>query len=222
METLLSHCFATFSGHPSWFLMFFLAGLTGSLTHCLVMCGPMVACQAACGGACGKKLSVTSQWHYHFGRLVVYGALGFVAALLSKQIATSPFWPAISSGMMVLAGVMFLTSSFCHPRAGGDPAYPKLDSRFRGNDVVRGMAMSFMPCGLLYAALMMAGALANPLQAMVAMWLFVLGTMPVLLASSGFAAALAFKWQRLMHTIGRFGMATSGLTLLVLAARSFR
>ncbi len=197
--------------------VFFLGGLAGSLTHCLVMCGPMVACQAACGGACGKKLSIASQWHYHLGRLVVYGALGFVAALLSRQIAASPLWPAISSGMMVLAALLFIASSLM-------PSHNNLASRWMtgGNGFVRGMAMSFMPCGLLYAALMMAGALANPLQAMVAMWLFVLGTMPVLLASSGFAAALAFKWQRLMHTIGRFGMATSGLTLLVLAARSFR
>jgi hypothetical protein len=217
VEALLSHCSAQFSGQSGLMAVFFLGGLAGSLTHCLVMCGPMVACPAACGGACGTKFSMASQWHYHLGRLFVYGALGFMAALLSRQIAASPYWTTLSGIMMALAALLFIASSLMgtHNNIG----IKWLAGR---GALARGMAMSFMPCGLLYAALMAAASLANPIQAMVAMWLFVLGTMPVLLASSGFAAALAFKWQRLMHTIGRFGMAGSGLTLLVLAARSFR
>lgn len=217
MEEFLAHCGAFFSGQGSLLAVFFLGGLAGSLTHCLVMCGPMVACPAACGGACGTKLSMASQWHYHLGRLLVYGALGFVAALLSKQIAASPYWPVLSGVMMALSALLFIASSLMSSHSAFGMKW------LAGHGaLVRGVMMSFMPCGLLYAALMAAAALANPIQAMVAMWLFVLGTMPVLLASSGAASALAFKWQRLMHGIGRFGMAGSGLTLLVLAARSFR
>lgn len=82
--------------------------------------------------------------------------------------------------------------------------------------------MSFMPCGLIYAALMMAATLANPWAGMVAMWLFVLGTMPVLLAASGGAALLAVRWQEKMREIGRLGMAFNGFALLVMAAKVMR
>ncbi len=215
MEALLAHCSAAFSQHGGLFAVFFLGGLTGSLTHCLVMCGPVVACQSACGGGCGKRMSAAAQWQYHLGRLLTYGALGFFAALLSKQLAAAPYWPTLSATMMVMAGGLFLLSAIV-------PNQHALLSFAPKNGFLRGVIMSFMPCGLIYAALMMAATLTNPLAGMFAMWLFVLGTIPALIVASGSAAMLAVKWQELMRGIGRFGMAFNGLTLLVMAARSMR
>lgn len=215
MEALLTHCSAAFTQHGSLFVVFFLGGLMGSLTHCLVMCGPVVACQSACGGSCGKRMSAASQWQYHSGRLIAYGALGFFAALLSKQLVAASYWATISAVMMVVAGGLFLLSAIV-PNQHALLAYsPK-------NGFLRGVLMSFMPCGLIYAALMMAATLTNPLAGMFAMWLFVLGTIPALIIASGSAAILAIKWQEMMRGIGRFGMAFNGLTLLVMAARSMR
>lgn len=215
MEALFAHCSAAFSHHESLFAVFFLGGLTGSFTHCLVMCGPVVACQSACGGGCGKKMSAASQWQYHLGRLITYGSLGFFAALLSKQLAAAPYWPSLSAMMMVMAGGLFLLNAIVpnqHALLGFAPK----------NGFLRGVLMSFMPCGLIYAALMMAATLTSPLAGMFAMWLFVLGTIPALLVASGSAVMLAIKWQEMMRGIGRFGMAFNGLTLLVLAARTMR
>lgn len=192
-----------------------MGGLTGSLTHCLVMCGPVVACQSACGGNCGKRMSNAAQWQYHGGRFLTYGALGFFCALFSKQLATAPYWPVISATMMVAAGMLFLLSAIIQrPHA--------LLAHSPKHGFLRGVLMSFMPCGLIYAALMMAATLANPFAGMVAMWLFVLGTIPVLLVASGSATLLAIKWQEMMRGIGRFGMAFNGLTLLVMAAKAMR
>ena len=215
MEALLAHCVAAFSQHGGAFAVFFLGGLTGSLTHCLVMCGPVVACQSACGGHCGKRMSAASQWQYHLGRFTTYGALGFVAALLSKQLAATPYWPTLSATMMVIAGGLFLLSALI-------PNQHALLSYTPNHGFLRGVLMSFMPCGIMYAALMMAATLHSPLAGMFAMWLFVLGTMPALLIASGGAAILAIKWQEMMRGIGRVGMACNGLTLLVIAARSIR
>lgn len=215
MEVLLSHCSAAFSQHGSLFAVFFLGGLTGSLTHCLIMCGPVVACQSACGGGCGKRMGAAAQWQYHLGRLLIYGMLGFFAALLSKQLAATAYWPILSATMMVMAGGLFLLSAMVphqHALLGFAPK----------NGFLRGVLMSFMPCGLIYAALMMAATLTNPLAGMFAMWLFVLGTIPALLVASGGAAMLAVKWQKMMRGIGRFGMAFNGLTLLVMAAKVMR
>jgi sulfite exporter TauE/SafE len=159
-------------------------------------------------------MSAASQWQYHFGRLLTYGALGFCAALLSQQLAAASYWPILSSTMMVVAGMLFLLSALfpSHSMA-------MLNAR---NGFLRGLMMSFMPCGLIYAALMMAATLADPLAGMFAMWLFVLGTIPALLMASGGAAMLAAKWQEMMRGIGRFGMAFNGLTLLVIAAKAVR
>ena len=241
MEALLLHCSAAFSQAGGLFAVFFLGGLMGSLTHCLVMCGSVVACQSACGVAnnrrlvatkieaespifraegsvfstkkmCGKRMSAAAQWQYHFGRLMTYGALGFFAALFSKQLAAASYWPTLSAAMMVMAGGLFLLSAIVpnqHALLGFAPK----------NGVLRGVLMSFMPCGLIYAALMMTATLANPLAGMVAMWLFVLGTIPALLVASGGVAMLAIKWQEMMRGIGRFGMAFNGLTLFVMAAK---
>ena len=215
MEALLAHCSAAFSQGGSLFAVFFLGGLTGSLTHCLVMCGPVVACQSACGGGCGKRMSAAAQWQYHLGRFLTYGALGFFAALLSKQLAATTYWPTISTAMMVVAGGLFLVSAMI-------PNQHAMLSYAPKNGFVRGVLMSFMPCGLIYAALMMAATLTSPLAGMIAMWLFVLGTIPALLVASGGAAMMAMKWQKMMRGVGRFGMAFNGLTLLVLAAKVMR
>ncbi len=215
MEALLAHCAAAFSQGGSVFAVFFLGGLMGSLTHCLVMCGPVVACQSACGGGCGKQMSAASQWQYHVGRLLTYGGLGFFAALLSKHIAAASYWPTLSAAMMITAGALFLLSAIM-------PNRHALLSFAPRNGFLRGALMSFMPCGLIYAALMMAATLANPLAGMFAMWLFVLGTIPALLMASGGAALLAGKWKETMGGIGRFGMAFNGLTLLVLAMNTVR
>lgn len=216
METLLTHCSAVFAGHNNLLLLFFFGGLTGSLTHCLVMCGPVVASHAACGGRCGKRMSTASQWQYHLGRMVTYGALGFFAALLSKQLVATAYWPVLSALLMVTASGLFLLSAFLPDK------HILIAKKAPANNFLRGVLMSFMPCGLIYAALMMAATLANPLTGMVAMWMFVLGTLPALLLASGGAAMLAARWQKAMHGIGRFGMAFNGLTLLALAAKAVR
>jgi uncharacterized protein len=215
MESFLAHCAATFSAHGGMFAIFFLGGLTGSLTHCLVMCGPVVACQSACGGACGTRMRRAAQWEYHLGRFVTYGALGFVAALLSRQLMALPHWATVARLMVLVAGALFFLSAIS----------PNRHSLFKvtpNNSFLRGVLMSFMPCGLIYAALMMAATLANPLAGMLAMWLFVLGTLPALLLASGTATMLAARWQHGMHGIGRVGMAFNGLTLLVLASKGLR
>lgn len=215
MTALLAHCSTSLAHTGSLFTVFFLGGLMGSLSHCLVMCGPVVACHSACGGGCSTRMSAAAQWQYHLGRLLIYGVLGFFAALLSRQIAAAAYWPELSAFMLVGAGALFLLSALFPGRHTMLAYVPR-------NGFLRGALMSFMPCGLIYAALMVAATLVNPLKGMLAMWLFVLGTLPALLVASGSAAALARRWQEWMRGIGRVGMACNGLTLLVLATKLVR
>jgi sulfite exporter TauE/SafE len=208
MQQFLAHCSAAFSGQGTHLFAFFLAGLAGSLTHCLVMCGPKVACQAACSRGCGRD---AAQWEYHAGRFLAYGGMGFAAALLARQIQAYAFWPRLSSALLIVAGVLFLVSSIYGTPMQQHPRFA------RSGNFLRGLLMSFMPCGLIYAALMVAATFGSPLKAMVAMWLFVLGTLPALLLSSSGAALLARRWQHGVSRAGRALMAFNGLSLIAMA-----
>lgn len=215
MDVLLAHCSAFFSAQGGLFAAFFLGGLTGSITHCLGMCGPLVAGQSACAGACGGRSVKISPWAYHIGRFTSYGALGFAAAFFAMQLSAFSFWPVLSSLMLVGAGVMFFLSSL------PGRSFPRCQVSAR-TSYARGVLMGFMPCGLLYAALMMAATLANPMQGMVAMWLFVLGTLPVLLVVQFGAQSLAQKWKRGADRLGRAAMAFNGLLLMAMAVKLVR
>ncbi|MCC7260748.1 MAG: sulfite exporter TauE/SafE family protein [Alphaproteobacteria bacterium] len=220
METLLAHCVNAFAEHGALLPAFFLAGLTGGFTHCLAMCGPFVACERMCGSrACagsGEKLRGAVAIPYHAGRMTTYGALGFGAALLSKQVAAYSWWPWLAAAMLAGAGILFLIScaNACRHEAGHSPLFRLT--------YARGVLLGFMPCGLLYAALMVAATLVNPWSGMLAMWLFTLGTMPALLIVSGGAELFTRRWRQAMQTLGRAMMAFNGLSLLVMAARTVR
>lgn len=216
MEVLLAHCAALFSDHGGMVAIFFVGGLTGGFTHCLAMCGPFVACESMCASKkCSKSgnIASASSFKYHLGRMTTYGGLGFAVALLSRQVSGYAWWPLISSMMLAAAGIMFLFSCFqsCqHGDAGSDKS---------ALGYLRGVLLGFMPCGLLYAALMMAATLANPVAGMFAMWLFTLGTVPALLIASGGAEFFSRKWQPAMRNAGRAVMAFNGLSLIIMAAR---
>jgi|CXWL01.1.fsa_nt_gi sulfite exporter TauE/SafE len=215
MNQLLAHCAQIFSQHGGIFTIFFLGGLTGGFTHCLAMCGSYVACERMCASKiCGTKQTIRSATglNYHLGRMTTYGFLGFFVALLSKQIVTLPFWSLLSASILAIAGIMFLVSSLPDCKHSIFKSVGKLT-------YFRGVLLGFMPCGLLYAALMMAATLADPMSGMIAMWIFTLGTVPALLIASFGAGLLSMKWQRSMQNIGRAVMMFNGVSLLVMAAR---
>ncbi len=212
MDLMLANCTMVFSQHHGLFAVFFLGGLTSGFVHCLAMCGPVVAGQSACASGCSKRMLNGLQWSYHLGRMTTYGALGFLAALFSKQIAAWEFWPVLSSMMLVAAGAMFIVSSLPQRK------YSACHVSARTN-YVRGALMGFMPCGMIYAALMMASTLANPLLGMFAMWLFVIGTVPALLLASGSAELFGMKWKNGLQKFGRMVMAFNGFSLLVMATK---
>lgn len=214
MEQLLAHC-GSLSWQGSLWVVFFLGGLTGSLTHCLAMCGPLVACQSACARSCASAMSGALLWRYHAGRLITYGALGFTVAYFGKYLAAFDFWPALSAVMLAAAGVLFIVSSL-------RPVAAHFALRSNANPLLKGMLMGFMPCGLLYAALMMAATLGNPWSGLVAMWLFTLGTMPALLAASLGANRLTHIWTGMMDKAGRLVMAASGASLITTAFKMMR
>ena len=177
------------------FLAAFSMGLFGS-PHCLGMCGGIVT-------AFGLSMQHVSDSKkngliltYHLGRLISYSLLGLIASLIGVAIFQSIMSnsaPRIVLGaVLVLIGLAML----------GLPLFNELEKfgmRFWqslaplrkkvfpidsfGKALFAGLLWGFLPCGLVYGALMMAIAGNNITTGAALMFVFGLGTMPMLIAT---------------------------------------
>lgn len=235
MHALLAQCQAWFGGQQPLLLALFLGGLVGSMTHCIGMCGPLVAAQAACRSAqCGKlsewsRVQSAGLLSYHAGRITTYAALGAVSAWMMHHVMVLAEWKALASIMLLVAGIAFLMSAL----AGTGVSLPVLtkwqpfvSKRARKVDGLRGYALGvllgFMPCGLLFAALMAASASGSAPVGAVGMMLFGLGTVPALFVAGWGAGLLARRFKREMVNVGRLAMAANGVLLCVMAGNGIR
>lgn len=177
------------------FLAAFSMGLFGS-PHCLGMCGGIVT-------AFGLSMQHVSDSKkngliltYHLGRLISYALLGLIASVIGVAIFQSIMSnsaPRIVLGaVLVLIGLAML----------GLPLFNQLEKfgmRFWqslaplrkkvfpidsfGKALFAGLLWGFLPCGLVYGALMMAIAGNNIATGAALMFVFGLGTMPMLIAT---------------------------------------
>jgi sulfite exporter TauE/SafE len=173
-----------------------LAGLTASPLHCAPMCGGFVLGQvsdrmARLPGArlheC-HRFSTALLSPYHVGRLTTYALLGLASGaggLLINRFTGS-------AGVFLLLGAVLLLAQAAR-RLG--PAFTLPFTRsLRGYPL--GIALGFLPCGVLYAALAAAAATASPLTGALAMLSFGLGTIPALVVVGLFGAAAGHRLRR--------------------------
>jgi sulfite exporter TauE/SafE len=180
----------------------FLLGAVGSVTHCGAMCGPLVIGQVTERLAAvpapmlceAHRLRSGLLLPYHAGRLLTYAALG--AASGAVGLAFVSHLASLRSVLLLLAAAMLVASATgslpFRPAAGFGPLrwLRSLDrTRARGTFLF-GMIMGLLPCGLLYAALVGACALATPARGAAGMLLFGAGTVPML-ALVGIAGQLS-------------------------------
>lgn len=197
-----------------------LMGLAGG-PHCAAMCG------AACGGITrvGAAGSARSLWMFQLGRLAGYATAGAAAAaavdafawLTTSTAALKPAWTFFH--LAVLAWGMLLVVRARQPMwvsAAGRSAWTRIRplASARGGVFAAGALWAFMPCGLLYSALLVASLSGGPAQGALAMGLFAIG--------SGVSLALApALFARLQRTGNRLrqdaGTRVAGV-LLALAA----
>lgn len=207
------------------FYVIFALGLFSSL-HCVSMCGPIVLSYSLPLGQ--RKFSEQAFAHifYNFGRILTYSVLGAAAGMFGGtvgfigQLAGFQNVAAIVAGvMMVIAGLLMLdlipsrrlqkfnpllyTSRFLRP----------LGSRFSstsvGSKFSLGLMLGFLPCGLIYAALLKSMATGTVIAGALTMAAFGLGTAGSLLAIGIFSSAFSFK-------LSRWGSRLAAVSVLVL------
>lgn len=192
-----------------------LMGLAGG-PHCIAMCG--AAC-AGIGQAAGPRKN-PAMWSFQAGRVLGYAGLGAVAAasmqglgwLTVQSAALRPVWTlfhvaAFALGLLLLwraqqpvwletAGRKIWTGARSLAAGWG-----------RGAPLVIGALWTFLPCGLLYSALLVATLTGNALEGAAVMALFALGTSVSMMAGP-------WLWLRLRgRGAGDWGVRLAGLAL---------
>lgn len=174
----------------------FVAGLISGFTHCSGMCGPFVLMRVvgkagADGQASGSMLrraGGASLWRYHLGRSVTYSALGAIAAgAAGAALERIGFRVALVAILAGVAAVLTLAALRGAMPARSPSMISCAITRLVGRagrlgEFPLGVALGFLPCGVLYGALAAAASTGEPLSGALAMGAFVLGTAPGLMA----------------------------------------
>ena len=174
-------------------------GLLGSF-HCLGMCGPIAFMLPLDRNSKSKKL--TQMGIYHLGRALAYGSMGLVFGFVGKGLYLFGFQQKLSIIIGAIMIILVLVPAQYVKRLGfAKPIYgllSKLKSRL-GSELKKktpdtfltiGFLNGFLPCGLVYMALLGAIALGNPLQGALYMVLFGLGTIPLMTSAVYFSSFL--------------------------------
>ena len=217
----------------------FLAGLTGSVAHCMPMCGPFVMAQVADRLALVPaprlceltRLRSSLLLPYHFGRLTTYAGLGAAAASIGAVLAALPWFGSLAGALLLLAALMFaaralhrLAPSLGTPPWIGPPwigalarLAGRIDRTHWAGSLALGLLLGFLPCGLLYTALIAASASAAPAQGALAMASFGLGTVPGLIAIGLLGHAAGRRLGRAIAVVGPAVMLINAAMLAALA-----
>lgn len=173
-------------------------GLLGSF-HCIGMCGPIAfMLPVTRENKLKKALQVAI---YHLGRLLAYSTIGIFFGLIGKSLNLFGIQQqlSIAVGILMIALILF-------PRIMGKGQLPgplrKVMSRLRtslGNALKRkklgtffsiGLLNGFLPCGLVYMAVLGAVAQGSTWNGGLYMFLFGLGTVPLMSSAIYFQGIL--------------------------------
>lgn len=141
---------------------------------------------------------------YHVGRITTYALLGFFSSFFAQNIQDFFGFKIFSAIFLLLAALTFLGLFFDKKSFAEVVLFKKIKLRFKSlilenalhffskkisdlfkepqglNGYFLGVILGFIPCGLLYSAFLICGAIHNPVLAAIGMILFGLGTFPSL------------------------------------------
>lgn len=184
-------------------------GLFGSF-HCIGMCGPLALSLPLYGKTGTERLLLTVS--YNLGRALTYAVLGLLFGLAGRQF----FLLGYQQALTIITGVAMLVFLFAGRYLQGKSFLPaRLYTRLNAtlgrllrsanspaSYLVVGMVNGLLPCGLVYLAAGSAIATGNPWAGAVLMFLFGMGTFPLMIAlmmlGSFVSIALRLQMRRLV------------------------
>lgn len=193
-----------------------------------------------------RRLTGAALLPYQFGRLTTYSILGGLAGLFADSVSVlvEVWW--IGPVLLILAGLFFLVFGVMGivPHLGGlfpqlsgqkssgqkvtswwnrtfgDRLRPLFAAPFGLRGYALGVMLGFIPCGLVYGALVLAAASGAMISGALVMMVFGLGTVPMLFVTGFVGQYAAGRFRALMVPVGRGLMIVNALILFVLASQS--
>jgi len=212
-------------------LGFLSLGFFGGFGHCIFMCNPFVIYIASKFGpnSPGYVRFFLPQIWYNLGRIITYGCLGLIfgsvssAGKLFSDIVLFQKLLSIFAGIFLIAYATFdilglkvvskLENNVITRKIS------KLISMFRFNSpFLSGIVLGFLPCGLLYGALIGVTSLNSTIKSGIAMILFGIGTSASLLLIAIFGN-IVFKYRTLFRVISFLIMTILGIFFIVSGVR---
>ncbi|MDO8998671.1 MAG: sulfite exporter TauE/SafE family protein [Bacteroidota bacterium] len=183
-------------------------GLLGSF-HCIGMCGPIaLALPVHTYKPFKKYIGIIS---YNLGRAITYSILGAMFGLLGQSFYLGGFQQNLS---IVLGIVMLLIILFSYT-----PLKSKIKFQFLNHSLnslkntlgklfnkkgiqflfLIGLLNGLLPCGFVYIAIAGATATSNYLNGALFMFLFGMGTLPVMLSLSVIGQFISVQYRNAIH-----------------------
>ncbi len=209
------------------FYIIFALGLISSL-HCVQMCGPLVLSYSLPLGTRPRKQQFFAHLSYNAGRIFTYTLLGALAGLaggaiglIGKLAGLENIAAIVGGAFMVVAGLLMLDLLPSRNLQRVDPlralsgllkpigrriASPTIFSKFS-----LGVMLGFLPCGLIYAALLRAIATGMAWAGALTMLAFGLGTVSALFTLGMFSSVMGVK-------LGRWGSRLAAVSVTLLGA----
>ena len=187
-----------------------------------------------------KRMSGGALIPYHLGRATSYMALGAVGAVATAQLAEIEALHWVAAALLAGAALFFIGYAL----RGLGITLPKMRAGMRGGEAssgegtlarawgrtikplfrhptgfrgyALGVALGFLPCGLLYGALAAAAAGGDWLIAVFAMAAFWLGTVPALVGVGMAGGTILGRWPDLARQIAPVLLLVNGAFLLYL------
>ena len=170
----------------------FILGLAGSF-HCIGMCGPIAFVLPLDRTSKGKMVYQT--FLYHIGRLLSYSIIGILFGLIGKGLYLAGFQQRLSvlMGVIMILAVLIPISilnkyNFSRPMYKLIGPIKKnlglyLNKKSNKALFTIGFFNGFLPCGLVYMALIGAISTGNVTSGSLYMFLFGFGTIPLMTAA---------------------------------------
>jgi uncharacterized protein len=182
----------------------FIIGLVGSL-HCIGMCGPIALMLPVNSDERSKYF--TGRFLYNLGRIITYSFMGLIIGFIGSKLMFYGMQQILSILLgaaillfiftprkyrLKLYSINFLNKLITSLKSSIGSLFSKrsLNSLF-----IIGLLNGFLPCGLVYVGLGTAAVSGSAFSGAAVMFLFGLGTLPVMFAVSSFGKMLSQNFR---------------------------
>ena len=168
-----------------------------------------------------RPQTLAVQLYYSVGRIATYTVMGVAAGALGSAVELAGSMVGFQRAASVVAGatlILYALVSLSEVAPGlaseGGPIFGRvaglLKRRVPNHPLVMGLLLGFLPCGLVYSAVIAAAALGSPGRGGLGLALFGLGTVPALLGIS-VADELLVRHRNLVNGLSQVLILAMGL-----------